>query len=58
MNTQSGSAFLGCLAVLMVLAFIGNAVWVSAHRTIAVECERLGAFYVGDKVFTCQEKAK
>ena len=32
--------------------------WVAARSTVAVECERLGAFYVGDKTFTCQPKPK
>ncbi len=35
--------------------------WNSAHRTVAKECEKLGAFYVGERVFHCtkiQEKEK
>ena len=58
MSRQRGSAVLGSLVVLMVLAFIGQGVWVSAHRAIAADCERLGAFYVGDRVFICQERVK
>lgn len=27
--------------------------WVVAHAAIAVDCERLGGFYVGKKVFSC-----
>lgn len=27
--------------------------WVYAHRTVALECKKLGAFYVGDEVFYC-----
>ena len=27
--------------------------WVSAHRTVATECERLGSFFVGKEVFRC-----
>lgn len=27
--------------------------WESAHKTVADECERLGGFYVGDKIFKC-----
>lgn len=30
--------------------------WIFAHTTVATECERLGAFYVGQKVFECKEK--
>lgn len=28
--------------------------WVGAHAEVARECERLGKFYVGDKVFECR----
>ena len=27
--------------------------WVRAHITVAKECERLGKFFVGKKVFEC-----
>ena len=27
--------------------------WASAHREVATECERLGSFFVGKKVFRC-----
>lgn len=27
--------------------------WIEAHLTVADECEKLGKFYVGKKVFTC-----
>lgn len=27
--------------------------WTGAHRTVATECERLGGFYVGSKVYKC-----
>lgn len=27
--------------------------WVNAHHTVADECEKLGSFYVGSKVFRC-----
>lgn len=29
--------------------------WCGAHRTVATECKRLGAFYVGTTVFKCTE---
>jgi competence transcription factor ComK len=45
------------VSALIVLCFIaagfGNAV---GHSTVARECERLGAFYVGNKTFTCHLK--
>lgn len=27
--------------------------WVTAHHTVAEECERLGSFYVGSRTFEC-----
>jgi uncharacterized protein YcfJ len=27
--------------------------WEGAHRTVATECEKLGSFYVGERVFHC-----
>jgi hypothetical protein len=32
--------------------------WELAHHTVASECRRLGAFYVGDSVFRCIEEKK
>ena len=28
--------------------------WISAHTAIARECEMLGGFYVGDRVYACE----
>ena len=46
------------IIALMALVAACCLTWVAAHSTVAVECERLGAFYVGDKTFTCQPKPK
>ena len=27
--------------------------WINAHKTVATECERLGKFFVGKKVYEC-----
>jgi hypothetical protein len=35
---------------LMAMYFLG---WAVAHNTVAKECERLGAFYVGTKTYKC-----
>lgn len=32
--------------------------WDSAHKDIASECKKLGAFYVGDDVFRCTKITK
>jgi hypothetical protein len=45
---------------ILIALFIGYIVgrdigWHRAHQCVAKECERLGAFYVGDKTFKCTE---
>lgn len=42
------------LIVLICACFM---TWEQAHHTVATKCERLGAFYVNDKTFTCQLKS-
>ena len=27
--------------------------WAAAHYTVAAECERLGGFFVGDRIYKC-----
>lgn len=43
------------ISVPVVLVLIG---WAWAHKTVAIECEQLGSFYDGNKVFECREKSK
>ena len=31
-------------------------IWAIAHLTVAHECETLGAFYIGNKVYECKRK--
>lgn len=33
-------------------------VWVGAHQVVALECKKLGAFYVGQTVFECKVKGE
>lgn len=47
MTTLLYSIFALCIGIL-----IG---WVSAHNTIAKECDRLGSFLVGDSVYKCRK---
>lgn len=42
-------------AVVLFCACITT--WAWARHTVATECERLGAFYVNEKTFTCQLKS-
>lgn len=43
---------------LVILTFcVGHILgWIGAHHTVAMECKRLGAFYVGAEDFICQKK--
>lgn len=42
------------MVVKMILFLLGMFVgWIYAHNVIANECVKLGKFYVGDRVFTC-----
>ena len=42
------------LCALMASLLIGGCLgWAAAHDTVATECVRLGAFYVGGQVFRC-----
>jgi len=41
--------------VLLAL-FVGYSLgWGNAHYSIATECDRLGSFFVGKRVFKCTE---
>lgn len=42
--------------VFLVAFLLGKSVgWTSAHQTVAIECERLGSFYVGKNVYVCSK---
>ena len=45
----------GWMFVLIILVgwIAYTAGWITAHKTVADECEKLGSFYVGKKVFRC-----
>jgi hypothetical protein len=45
-------------ALWIVLAVLFGIVvgWTVAHHTIATECRKLGAFYVGRTVFECKAR--
>lgn len=46
-------SILTAICGLFIGLFIG---WVIAQNNIATECERLNAFYVGNKTFICDVK--
>lgn len=51
---KSGSAIAFCLVLLTCVALGAKIGYIHAHYTVAMECERLSGFYVGNKVYECQ----
>jgi hypothetical protein len=49
--------FLHLLSTFILLAVAGL-IWVVSATTIANECEKMGMFYVGDRVFECKRMEK
>ena len=47
--------FIVAIGVVVVL-FTTALIWTLSASTIATECELLGAFYVGGKVYKCEVK--
>ena len=53
---STGAVMITILTTICGL-FIGLYIgWVSAHNIVAIECERLNAFYVDNKTFICDVK--
>lgn len=48
---MNGYILAACMASFFCGWFFG---WGAAHGEVARECERLGGFYVGNKVFECR----
>jgi hypothetical protein len=47
-------------AIWILVALLGGILlgWISAHETVAAECDRLNGFYVGTKVYECKRMEK
>lgn len=43
------------LAVLIAFLLGKSYGWVEAHYTVAQECERLGKFFVGKRIYHCDK---
>lgn len=41
----------GWIVIALAIGWIMG--WVCAHSAVSDECEKLGSFYVGEKVFRC-----
>ena len=48
--------YIGAVIVCAASILIGYAGYVTAHSEVARECDRLGAFYVGDVTYVCKRK--
>lgn len=46
------------IAVCVAFATANFIGWYKAHSTLALECLRLGKFYVGEMVFLCAPEPK
>ncbi len=46
--------FFVALFVYSVIAIIAGVSWVFSASTIASECQKVGAFYVGSTVYECK----
>ena len=53
---MSDDSFMGFVILALAIVFLFSTGWVAAHVEVKRECDRLGAFYVGDKVYRCEEK--
>ncbi len=47
------SGVLVSVAVIVLLSIASLTGWAFAHSTSAIECKKLGGFYVGQTVFQC-----
>ena len=47
--------FESVMTTTVVLTLTGL-IWSIAHTTVANDCDKLGAFYVGDQVYECKRK--
>ena len=47
-------------ALLIVFGILAGILfgWVFAHETVAADCDRLGGFYAGTKVYECKRTEK
>ena len=50
---NDGMPFPLFVLISLLLAVI---TWEAAHSTVAKECDKLGAFYVGQKTYECKVK--
>lgn len=50
--------YMYAVCAFIVVLTLSLLMWVAAHSSIATECDKLGSFYVGDKVYECKRKAQ
>lgn len=52
------SDVIGGFLTAVFFAFLCWAGWVHAHNTVAYKCDKLGIFYVNEKIYECKLKEK
>jgi hypothetical protein len=53
---DNGAPFMTGLFCAIILGLVFVFGWVASASTISWECRKIGTFYAGDKVFTCEKK--
>jgi hypothetical protein len=46
------------LLITSILLAVAGLIWGVSATTVANECEKMGMFYVGDRVFECKRMEK
>jgi hypothetical protein len=55
-NNDTAAAFLTGIFCVIVLSAMFAFGWVASASTISWECRKIGTFYTGSTVFTCEKK--
>ena len=56
MNKELGAAIFYCIITLVAAICIFGIARVGAFSSVAEDCRKLGAFYIGGTVYECKEK--
>jgi hypothetical protein len=42
------------VSITAIVAFVLSTTWMVAESNVGKDCEKLGSFYIGDKVYKCE----
>jgi hypothetical protein len=42
------------VSITAIVAFVLSTTWMVAESSVGKDCEKLGSFYIGDKVYKCE----